>query len=129
MSKKNSLTKKEKIKKSLKNSVKEGAFYSVNAGMGEHYLNPFAIILNATPAQIGFLMSFPQFLGSLAQFLSIKLLDKFKNRKKLIAAPIILQALTRFPLLLIPFFVPEQYKILTLTISICLYFLFGSRST
>ncbi len=98
------ITIEDKKQSSLKNSVKDGSFYSIMWGFGEHYVAPFALALNATSPQIAFLTSIPQLLSSLFQLISAKVTDLFKNRKTLVMWSVLIQALIWFPLFLIPFF-------------------------
>src|SRR3989338_8693069 len=120
------MKKDQKVKKSLDALVKDGAWFSVGEGFADRYLNALAVVLNATPLQIGFLMSFPQFIGSLFQFLTIKILDQTKKRKSLILIPVFLQALTRGPILLLPFLFPVTLRVTLLFLCTILYFSFGS---
>ena len=88
------IDKKEEIelkKKSLKYSIKEGSATSIMSGAGESYIVPFALVLNATNYQIGFLSSFVGLLGAASQVLSSKLVSKFK-RKKIVLVGVTLQA-------------------------------------
>ncbi len=97
------ITIEDKKQSSLRNSVKDGSFFSIMRGFGEHYVAPFALALNATSPQIAFLTSIPQLLSSLFQLISAKITDLFKKRKALVLGTILVQALIWFPLFIIPF--------------------------
>ena len=58
---------KELKEKTLKLSVKEGSATSVMSGTGEAYIVPFALSLNASNFQIGFLSSFVALFGAIFQ--------------------------------------------------------------
>ena len=60
----------EKIQKSLRYSIFDGAFSAAMIGFGESFFVPFALFLKATSIQIGVLSSLPQALGSLLQLFS-----------------------------------------------------------
>ena len=75
---------KKEVKKSLKYSIVDGVAYSGMTGFGSSYIRPFAIALNASNAQIGFLSSFPQLIRALFQLHAVRVTDKLKNRKKVV---------------------------------------------
>jgi len=66
--------------KSLRSQVREGASAAVMQGSGETYLSAFALLLHATPYQIGLLAAVPPIVGTAAQLLSVKVLDRAKSR-------------------------------------------------
>jgi len=88
---KEELTEEQKKEKTLRLSIKEGAAASVMGGTGEAYIVPFALALNANNLQIGFLSSFVNLFGSLAQISGSKAMYNFK-RKTLILISILTQA-------------------------------------
>ncbi|MBU0466531.1 MAG: MFS transporter [Nanoarchaeota archaeon] len=91
----------EKLKeKARKVSIKEGAASSVMEGFGNRFMTPFALALNATNAQIGFLATLPGLVGNLAQLISLKLIRE-TSRKKIILKAVFFQALLWLPLILI----------------------------
>jgi MFS family permease len=55
------------IKKSLKNSLYDGAFWSLTVGFSEIYFSPFALFLGASPLLLGILMTLPPLFGPLSQ--------------------------------------------------------------
>jgi len=79
-------------KNSANKSILEGGFASFSAGIGERYVVPFALALNANNLQIGFLSSFVGLISSLGRLLSSKLLYTH-SRKRIIVGAIFLQAL------------------------------------
>ncbi|HLC98962.1 MAG TPA: MFS transporter, partial [Candidatus Nanoarchaeia archaeon] len=64
----------DKIRKSLKYSIMDGAFYSAMVGFGESFFSAFAIFLKASNLQIGLLGSLPIALGSVSQLYSNRLI-------------------------------------------------------
>jgi MFS family permease len=106
-----------------KASIAEGGASSVMLGFGEQYVAPFAIRLGASNTQIGFLSSFPFFIGSLFQLLGAKLTDKYQDRRKLVMFGVLFQALSFAPLFLVPLFTKS---VLLLTFFFCLYLAFGN---
>lgn len=113
------------INKSLKYSILDGGFYSVMSGLGEQFVNPFVVALNATARQIGFLASIPQLLASVFQLFSADLADKFRKRRLLVIWFALLQALTWALMLSIAIFFKN---ILLLIIVFTLYAIFGAFS-
>ena len=75
-------------------------------GGGENYLSAFALLLHASPFQIGLLSALPQLLGTGAQLLSVKLLNRLQRRKGLIVAGAFGQTLLWLPLLSLPLLLP-----------------------
>lgn len=114
---------KELIKKSLKYSILDGSFDSVKVGIGESFLAPFAIFLKATDTQLGLLSSLPRFFGSLLQLFSIRLIHKYKSRKRVVMAGVLIQALIWIPILLSYFF--EKLRIELLIFFVIAYFISG----
>ena len=97
----------QKINKSLKYSVLDGAAWSAMAGLTQNYITPFALALKASTAQIGLLASVPNFLMSLAQLSAPRLSAKAGSRKGLVLPVVFLQAVMWAPLFLIPYLVPD----------------------
>src|SRR5687768_18592115 len=74
----------ETREKGLRSQVQEGACAAVMQGSGETYLSAFALLLHSTPFQIGLLAAVPPIIGTIAQLLSVKVLDRVQSRKPLI---------------------------------------------
>lgn len=91
----------------LRSQVREGAASAVMQGSGETYLSAFALLLHATPFQIGLLAAVPPILGTFAQLYSIKLLNRFHARKPLILTGAMGQALAWLPLFVLPMVFPR----------------------
>ena len=91
----------------LRDQIREGACSAVMQGAGETYLSAFAVLLHATPFQIGLLSAAPAIVGTWSQLLSVKLLDHLRARKPLIVAGAAAQAAAWLPLLLLPLLFPS----------------------
>lgn len=87
---------------SLEAAVRDGAWYSVMVGTGDQYLTAFGISLGATTLQIGLLSALPTLAGAIFQGLGVHLMERFSSRRAFIIAGVILQALTWFPIALLP---------------------------
>jgi len=96
---------KEKLEKerTMKVSIKEGAASSVMSGLTGDYITPFALILKANNAQIGFLTSIPGLLSPIAQIFGSKIIEKY-SRNKIIFVFVVLQALMWLPMALLTLF-------------------------
>ena len=81
------------LEKTRKLSIIEGSFSSVAGGAGESYVTPYALSLNATNAEVGFLSSFPGLFGPITQIFGSKLMEKY-DRKKMIVLFVFLQSLS-----------------------------------
>lgn len=117
--------------KSLKYSIKEGSATSLMSGAGEAYVVPFAIALNATNSQIGFLSSFVGLLGASSQVVSSKLVYSFK-RKKIVLFGVALQAtiwLLMIALGILAFKgIINQYAASILIVIYCMYAIIGNAA-
>ena len=88
--------------RSLHYSIIDGCAYAIMTGIGEIFILPFAIFLKAGPLLIGFLAAIPPAVGSLAQLISVDILDKARQRKKLIIPAVLVQMLMWLPIFLLP---------------------------
>lgn len=107
--------------RSLRHSVRDGVAYSVMTGGGETYFSAFALHLKATASQIGWLAALPPLLGSMAQLVSAWLGHRYRRRKPLILAGALIQALSWFPLALLPVLASE-YAMPALIASVVVYY-------
>ncbi|MEM5799090.1 MAG: MFS transporter [Candidatus Aenigmatarchaeota archaeon] len=109
------------VKRNVENSVAEGSFNAIKVGIGESYINAFAIkAINATPFQIGFLTSIPLLLGYLSNIFTVKAVEKLRSRKKLILICILINALCFIPIFL-SFFI-KGYEFVFLLLAVTIYF-------
>jgi MFS family permease len=70
----------KKINKSLNLSIKEGSYAALMNGFGPSYFVPYALALNASSSQIGFLNALISLLPNLTQLRASRLLEKFKRK-------------------------------------------------
>lgn len=89
----------KKIKKSLKLSIREGSLASISSGLGLSYLAPFALRLNATSSQIGFLHGIISLIPSIVQLKAPSIFSKF-SRKRVVLWGVLLQLLLWIPIIL-----------------------------
>lgn len=115
--------------KTRKYSIIEGSFASVAGGIGDNYVTPYALALNASNAQIGFLSSFAGLIGPISQIFGSRLMEKY-DRRKLIWPLIMIQASAWLLFVLAGFFFIKSffpdYIVPFLIISYILYVTFGS---
>ncbi len=83
-------------------SIQEGAIATVQSGFGDSYITPYAIALNASNAEIGFLASIPGLLGPISQWFSSRLIEK-SSRKKIVLFALLLQGLMWLPIILLSY--------------------------
>jgi MFS family permease len=86
--------------------LRDGASQAITQGSGEQYLSAFALLLQASAFQLSLLSALPQLIGTAAQLASVKLLRWFPDRKALIRAGTIGQALAWIPIVLLPLLFP-----------------------
>jgi MFS family permease len=114
----------ERLRKSLRRSFYDGIAYAVMFGVGDSFLNPFAVALGASPGQIGLLTSLPQLAGSLSQAMATRV-TAFLGRKRTVILFVALQGLTWLPILLVPWLLPGR-RMLWLIFLATLYAFFGA---
>ena len=73
-------------------SIVEGSVASISTGLGQSYITPFALALNAQPIHIGFLSSFSGLISPIAQIFGSKMMEKY-SRKKIVLTFIFLQSI------------------------------------
>ncbi len=86
--------------------IRDGACQAIMQGGGEQYLSAFALLLHATPLQVGLLSALPQLVGTWSQLLSVKALNRFHHRKIIMLVGATGQALSWLPLLALPLLAP-----------------------
>jgi hypothetical protein len=94
-------------KQGLRYGLRDGASQAITQGSGEQYLSAFALLLHASPFQLSVLSALPQLIGTGAQLISVKLLQWFPNRKALISAGTVGQAVSWVPIVLLPLLFPQ----------------------
>jgi MFS family permease len=93
-------------------------------GSGEQYLSAFALLLHATPVQVGILSAVPQLVGTWTQLLAVKVLNRLHRRKPIMLIGTLGQALAWFPLLALPLLAPAYGPWILIACTIA-YFGFG----
>jgi MFS family permease len=90
------------------NDIRDGLCQAVTQGIGEHYFSAFALLLKATPLQIGLLSALPQLIGTWAQLCAASRTLSHLSRKQLLLSGSLGQALAWFPLLALPLLFADQ---------------------
>jgi len=98
--------KKQKIQelkhKARKLSITEGSFATVRQSLGDTYISPFAIALNAGNATIAMLSSITGLLGPISQMFSARLIEKYP-RKKILLKSTFFESLFWIPFIILAF--------------------------
>ena len=123
---------KEELKKRTRElSIKEGSATAFMSGAGESYIVPYALALNANNAQIGFLTSFVNLFGAIAQIFGGRFTYKF-SRRKIILFSVFMQATMWLIILGLGLLVWKGiingYAVSILIILYCLYAIIGNLS-
>jgi len=108
----------DNVKKSLRYSIYDGAAYAVMDGMTASFLTPFAVALNASVNLIAALTYVPQLAGAFIQLFAARIVETIKDRRKIIVASSLINAILWIPLLLIPYATPSQKYLLVLYVAI-----------
>jgi MFS family permease len=87
----------ETRRRSLRYSLKDGIAWSINSGMGNSYVAPYALAMGADPAQIGLLTSVPNLIANFSQIETPKLMER-RSRKWIVTRFVFAQALTWLPM-------------------------------
>ncbi|MBR9705894.1 MFS transporter [Candidatus Pacearchaeota archaeon] len=88
--------------RSRKYSIKDGFFTTVRTSVGDTYISPFAIALNASNSLIAIIRSVSCLIGPLSQVLSTKLIEK-KSRKKIVLKAVFFESLLWIPMIIIAY--------------------------
>lgn len=110
--------------RSRRYGIRDGGIQGIMQGAGENYLSAFALLLHATPFQIGLLSALPQLVGTWAQLLSVKVLNRLHHRKAIVIAGAVGQSALWAPLLLLPVLFPNQGPWLLIACAVA-YFAMG----
>ena len=94
----------QRVRKSLKLSVLDGSAYAAMLGLTQNFTTPFALVLQATTMQIGFLSSIPGIATAFTQLAAPGLAKWAGSRKRMILPAIFIHALMWLPVFLIPYF-------------------------
>jgi MFS family permease len=76
---------------------------TVSGGLTGAYITPFALSMQATTQQIGFLTSLPNFMNMLTALFTPMISERLGSRKTLLVSSVFVQALMWLPMLLIPY--------------------------
>lgn len=116
-----------KINESLEMSIREGSMSSVSSSFGLSYLSPFALLLNATAAQMGILFAIISLLPSIVQLKASEFIRKF-SRKKIVLWGAMIQILLWIPIIStgVLFYMGVPHMIWVLIVFIGLFYTFGA---
>jgi MFS family permease len=93
------------------------------AGLTQNYITPYALAMDATTTQVGFLTAIPYLAMILMQLIAPTLTERAGSRKRFILAGAFLHGLIWLPILLIPFiFHTHQVWWLILFVTLCVAF-------
>ncbi len=115
--------------RSLKFSLLDGLFASINQGFTQSYLTPFALLLRATNFQIGILNSLPQFISSFFQIPSADIVERLKSRVKIIAHSVYFQGIFWLLISLLGFFNNSSFAFLIFLILLIFHNSFNAFAT
>jgi len=86
----------QRIKKSIKSSIKDGACWATMFGFVEPYIVPFALSLGSNNFFIGIIRSLPIILSAFAQIFTEFLVFYFRSCKKVVFWAVFIQAFSLF---------------------------------
>jgi MFS family permease len=86
----------ERVRRSITASIKDGVAWSLMSGFAEPYAVPFAMALGASTMGVGVLRSAPSLAASFFQFFTEKLVLALGRCKKAMLAAVLVQALSLF---------------------------------
>ena len=89
-------------KESRKYSTIDGVFATIKYSLGDSYIIPFAVAVNASNSIIALFSSIPGLLGPISQWFSSRLIEKYK-RKNIISKAIFFEILMWLPLITLAF--------------------------
>lgn len=106
------------VKKSLRFSIYDGAAFAVMDGMTASFLTPFAVALNASVNLIAALSYVPQLVGAFTQLFAARVVELFRDRRRILVVSSFIHALLWIPMLLIPYLTPSQKYLLIFYVAI-----------
>lgn len=86
-----------RLRRSLRACTVDGTLYAVMLGFGETFFPAFALLLGASPLQVGVLATFPMLAGAIFQ-LVVPRASRWTGEKHWVVASAFLQALTFLPI-------------------------------
>lgn len=95
--------------KSLSTSVKDGTAAGISASLGDEYITPYALALNAQPIHIGILNSVVGLLSPIGQYFGIRMMNKVP-RKKIVTHFSTIQGLMWIPIAFLGFLFYINFK-------------------
>jgi len=113
------------IKSSLNYSVKEASATATMEGLGNNFISPFAIAMQASPSQIGLLTAIPHLIAPFSQLHANQLIKKI-SRKSLVLKSVLLQSILWLPIAAIPFILSGSLRVWALIILFTICFTSGS---
>lgn len=96
------------IHRTLAIAIVEGCAWSVMWGFGESFVGPFAVFLKANDFLMSLLCTLPVIMGSVAQLIGARLIERLGRRLPMMSITCTAQALGYIPLFWLPFFFPQH---------------------
>ena len=102
--------------------MRDGVAHAVMLGSGENYFSVYAIHLQASVLQIGFLSALPPFLSTFFQFGAVALIERLGKRRSMLVTSATAQALLLLPIAVLgSFHLPGQTLVSVLIAIVILY--------
>ncbi len=102
--------------------ILEGNLDAVKFGTAETYLGAFGIFLGGNPLQIGALATLPALIGSLAQTIGTRFVDRSGSRRRILAGLMKAQGLLWLPIALLPFLLGSGWNAVATLIALAVVY-------
>jgi MFS family permease len=119
----------DKVKKSLRYSIWDGAFAGAMQGFTQEYFAPFLLLINATASQIGALTAVPNLVAAILQIRSTEVSKFLGSRKRVLNIFVLLQALMLIPMMAVAFFHGSAGSVSAFIAFVTLFTAFGAFAT
>lgn len=86
----------QRVRNSVKASIKDGMAWAAMSGFADPYAVPFAMALGASTMGVGVLRSLPSLLSSLSQFYTERLVSRLGGCRRSLLLTVFIQALSLF---------------------------------
>lgn len=86
----------QRVRNSVKASIKDGMAWAAMSGFADPYAVPFAMALGASTMGVGVLRSLPSLLSSLSQFFTERLVSRLGSCRRALLLTVFIQALSLF---------------------------------
>ena len=114
-----------KKEKTMNLSIMEGSFAAFSQAIGDNFIIPFGLSLNATPSEIGILTSMYGLISPVGQIAGSRIMEK-RSRKQVLTTSAIIQGLMWIPIIFLSILFFNNIFVLYLPFLLIIFYSFFS---